>query len=112
MRINGGSRRQKRRPVMETSRSSSPPSKNRQPELEKQSLNKSREMKIRLSREVGITKAIAEKRAAIWQKENEKAIDSSNTYVEKHGCRWKNTGCFNKPSLIPPFSQIPPKTVI
>ena len=30
-------------------------------------------------------KAIAEKRAAIWQKENEKAIESSNTYVEKHG---------------------------
>ena len=72
---------------METSRSSSPPSKNRQPELEKQSLNKSREMKIRLSREAetGIMKAIAEKRAAIWQKENEKAIESSNAYVEKHG---------------------------
>lgn len=77
----------KERPVMETSRSSSPPSKNRQPELEKQSLNKSREMKIRLSREAetGIMKAIAEKRAAIWQKENEKAIESSNAYVEKHG---------------------------
>ena len=60
---------------METSRSSSPPSKNRQPELEKQSLNKSREMKIRLSREAetGI------------MKENEKAIESSNAYVEKHG---------------------------
>ena len=44
-------------------------------------------MKIRLSREAetGIMKAIAEKRAAIRQKENEKAIESSNAYVEKHG---------------------------
>ena len=53
----------------------------------KQSLNKLREMKIRLSRtaEAGITKSIAEKRAVIWQKKNDKAIESSNTYVEKHG---------------------------
>lgn len=33
----------------------------------------------------GISGAIAEKRAALWQKENTKAAESSNAYVEKHG---------------------------
>ena len=50
-------------------------------------LAEARELKINISQaaEAGITKAIAEKRAAIWQKENKKAIESSNAYVEKHG---------------------------
>ncbi len=35
--------------------------------------------------EAGVAKAVAEKRAEIWLKENRTAIESSNTYVEKYG---------------------------
>lgn len=35
--------------------------------------------------EAGLAKAVAEKRAELWLKENREAIDSSNEYVDKHG---------------------------
>lgn len=35
--------------------------------------------------EAGLAKAVAEKRAELWLKENSEAIDSSNEYVDKHG---------------------------
>lgn len=73
---------------MATSNSSaSAPKKATNLSLQSTLLAEARELKINLSKaaEAGITKAIAEKRAAIWQQENKKAIESSNAYVEKHG---------------------------
>lgn len=35
--------------------------------------------------EAGLAKAVAERRAELWLKENWEAIESSNAYVEKHG---------------------------
>lgn len=35
--------------------------------------------------EAGLARAVAEKRAALWIKENREAIESSNEYVEKRG---------------------------
>ena len=35
--------------------------------------------------ESGLARAVAEKRAERWLKENREAIESSNAYVEKHG---------------------------
>ena len=35
--------------------------------------------------EAGIERAIAEARAARWQRENAEAIDSANRHVEQHG---------------------------
>ena len=75
-------------PVMTASHSSTPaPRKAANLSLRSSLLAEARELKINISRaaEAGITKAIAEKRAAIWQKENREAIESSNTYMEKHG---------------------------
>lgn len=73
---------------MTTSNSSTPaPKKATNLTLRSSLLAEARELKINISRaaEAGITKAIAEKRAAIWQKENREAIDSANAWVEKHG---------------------------
>lgn len=35
--------------------------------------------------EAGLAKAVAEERAARWQRENAEAIASANAYVEEHG---------------------------
>ncbi|WP_233810300.1 type II toxin-antitoxin system CcdA family antitoxin [Paraburkholderia sp. HP33-1] len=35
--------------------------------------------------ETGLVKAVSDKRAELWLKENEEAIASSNAYVEQHG---------------------------
>ncbi len=35
--------------------------------------------------EAGLARAVAEKRAQLWLRENREAIDSSNEYVDKHG---------------------------
>lgn len=35
--------------------------------------------------EAGLARAVAEKRAELWLKENREAIQSSNDYVDKHG---------------------------
>jgi len=35
--------------------------------------------------EAGLSKAVSDKRAELWLKENAEAIASSNAYVEQHG---------------------------
>jgi antitoxin CcdA len=35
--------------------------------------------------EAGLAKAVADKRAEVWLKENMEAIESSNAYIEKNG---------------------------
>lgn len=35
--------------------------------------------------EAGVARAVAEKRAELWARENREALESSNTYVEQHG---------------------------
>jgi antitoxin CcdA len=46
-----------------------------------------KELQINVSRaaEAGLDRAIAEKRAEIWLKENLQALQSSNEYVEQNG---------------------------
>ena len=50
-------------------------------------LAEAKELRINISQaaELGLAKAVAEKRAELWFKENREAIESSNAYVEKHG---------------------------
>ena len=46
-----------------------------------------KELRINVSQaaEAGLAKAVAEKRAELWLKENVKAFDCWNAYVEKNG---------------------------
>ena len=46
-----------------------------------------KELQIIVSRaaEAGLERAIAEKRAEIWQRDNLEALQSSNDYVERNG---------------------------
>lgn len=88
MRINASMKNAQQESDMTTSRSStSSPKKATNLSLRTSLLSEARELKINISHaaEAGIAKAISEKRAQIWQKENKKAIESSNVYVEKHG---------------------------
>lgn len=50
-------------------------------------LSEAKDLRINVSRaaEAGLAKAVAEKRAEHWLKENREAIESSNAYVDKHG---------------------------
>ena len=50
-------------------------------------LAEARDLQVNVSRaaEFGLARAIAEKRAEIWLRENSEALQSSNEYVEKHG---------------------------
>lgn len=50
-------------------------------------LVEARELRINVSQaaEAGVAKAVAEKRAELWVKENAKAFDCWNAYVEKNG---------------------------
>jgi len=50
-------------------------------------LAEAKELRINVSQaaEAGVAKAVAEKRAELWLKENWEAIESSNAYVEQHG---------------------------
>lgn len=50
-------------------------------------LAEAKELRINVSQaaEAGVAKAVAEKRAELWVKDNWEAIESSNAYVEKHG---------------------------
>lgn len=49
-------------------------------------LSEAKELRINVSQaaEAGLAKAVAEKRAELWLKENREAIESSNAFVEKH----------------------------
>lgn len=46
---------------------------------------KSLRINVSQAAEFGVARAVADKRAEIWLKENYEAIESSNAYVEKHG---------------------------
>ncbi|MBK7685786.1 MAG: type II toxin-antitoxin system CcdA family antitoxin [Rhodocyclaceae bacterium] len=46
---------------------------------------KALEVNISKAAETGLAKAIAARRAELWLAENRAALDSSNTYFEKHG---------------------------
>ena len=50
-------------------------------------LAEAKELRINVSQaaEAGVAKAVAEKRAELWVKDNWEAIESSNAYVEKYG---------------------------
>lgn len=50
-------------------------------------LSEAKELRINVSQaaEAGLAKAIADKRAELWLKENREAIESSNAFVDKHG---------------------------
>lgn len=50
-------------------------------------LAEARALRINVSQaaESGIARAVAEKRAEMWLKENRESIQSSNDYVEQHG---------------------------
>ncbi len=64
-----------------------PPRKATNVTLSEALLTEARALRINVSRaaESGVAQAVAEKRAALWAKENHEAIQSSNAYVEKHG---------------------------
>ena len=46
-----------------------------------------RSLQINVSKaaELGLFKAVADKKAELWLEENRHALESSNAYVEKHG---------------------------
>ena len=50
-------------------------------------LAEAKALKINISQaaESGLTRAVAEKRAALWLDENRAAIESSNSYIEANG---------------------------
>ncbi len=50
-------------------------------------LSEAKALHINISQaaEAGLAQAIARRQTELWLKENEKAIDSSNAFVEEHG---------------------------
>ncbi|WP_301103133.1 type II toxin-antitoxin system CcdA family antitoxin [Propionivibrio sp.] len=50
-------------------------------------LSEAKALRINVSKaaEEGLTRAVAQKRAALWLEANRSAIDSSNRFVEQHG---------------------------
>ncbi len=50
-------------------------------------LAEAKELHINISQaaEIGVAKAVAEKKSQIWQAENKKAFECWNAYVEKNG---------------------------
>lgn len=50
-------------------------------------LAEARELHINVSQaaEAGLAEAVAKKRAEVWLNENQKAIESSNAFVDRHG---------------------------
>lgn len=59
-------------------------------------LSEAKALRINVSQaaEAGLAKAVAEKRAELWLKENQEAIESSNAFVEKHGLPLENYRMF------------------
>ncbi len=70
-----------------TSNYANAPKKSTNVSLAESLLAEAREMRINVSQaaEAGVAKAVAEKRAEIWQTENQKAFECWNAYVEKNG---------------------------
>lgn len=54
--------------------------------ISKELLDEARALNVNISRaaEYGLTLANAEKRASIWLQKNQRALDSSNQYVERN----------------------------
>lgn len=50
-------------------------------------LSEAKELKINLSQaaEAGLRQVVAETKAELWKRENSRAMDSSNEWVEAHG---------------------------
>lgn len=50
-------------------------------------LAEAKKLRINVSQaaEEGVAQAVAKRRAELWLEENREAIESSNTYVKKHG---------------------------
>ena len=50
-------------------------------------LAEAKALRINVSKaaEAGLSRAVAEKQAVLWLEQNQAALDSSNTYVERHG---------------------------
>lgn len=63
------------------------PKKSTNVSLSEPLLAEAKQLRINVSQaaESGVAKAIAEKRAEIWQAENQKAFECWNSYVEKNG---------------------------
>ena len=55
--------------------------------LDKFLLDEARALKVNLSKaaEVGLRQAVGEAKAAAWKRENARAIESSNRWVDAHG---------------------------
>ena len=55
--------------------------------LDEALLAEAKALRINISQaaEAGLTRAVAERRAAQWLEENRGALESSNAYVEQHG---------------------------
>ena len=55
--------------------------------LTEQLLTEAKALRINISQaaEAGVAQAVAEKRAALWVKENAKAFECWNDYIEKNG---------------------------
>lgn len=70
-----------------TSNYANAPKKSTNVSLAERLLAEAKELRINVSQaaEAGVAKAVAEKRAEIWQAENKKAFECWNTYVEKNG---------------------------
>lgn len=95
IRINGSMKSVQEESGTSASRSSASSPKKTDLPLRTRLSSEARELKITISHaaEATTAKAISEKRARIWQKENKKAIEGANVYVENTDCHWKNTGC-------------------
>ena len=65
----------------------SAPKKSTNVSLAEPLLAEAKEMRINVSQaaEAGVARAVAEKRAEIWQAENQKAFECWNSYIEKNG---------------------------
>lgn len=59
-------------------------------------LSEARELSINISKaaEAGLAQEIARRRTELWLRENKKAIDSSNDYVEQNGLPLKKYRMF------------------
>lgn len=68
-------------------RRSDPPTRATNVTLPEALLTEAQALQIDVSEaaESGVAQAVAEKRAALWAQENREAIQSSNSYVERHG---------------------------
>lgn len=64
-----------------------PPKRATNVSLAEDLLAEAKELRINVSQaaEAGLARAVAAKRAELWLKENQEAIESSNAFVERHG---------------------------